>query len=351
MRLFLTTCALLLTAMPARAEPDYRAMTLAAVDLAVVPGYESFRDRAAALDRSAGEFCASPDARDLEPLRRAFHGAMDAWQSVQLVSYGPVEEFHRGQRVHFWPDKKGAGDRQMRQLLKDGTAEPLLGNRIAFASVAIQGLPALETLVFTDGDKLAGGADAAVRCQMVTAIAGNLARIGAELAGAWTGPKGYRTVLAQAGAPASPYADSRQAAAQLFNALHGHLEAVAEVKLAHPMGGAPEAARRQRAESWRSERSLRNITQNLQAVRAVIESALLPVLPQANAARLADALASAETAAQAVPGTLEGALETEAGWQAMATLKARVKDLGRALEAEAGAPLGMAVGFNGLDGD
>ncbi len=351
MRAFVILCLLTLASIPARAEPDYRGIALAAVDAVIVPGYRHFRDRSGDLDREAASFCAAPSSAGLDGLRGRFHATMDAWQRVQVIGFGPVEEFHRGQRVHFWPDKKNAGDRQMRQLLKERKAEVLEGPRVAFASVAIQGLPALEALLFDDGERLVAGEDAAFRCRVVAAIATNLAGIGDELVRAWTDSDGFRTRIADAGGPDSPYVDHRQAASQVFNALHGHLEAIAEVKLAHPMGDGVETARRQRAESWRSRRSLRNLVLNLEAVRAVARAAFAPALPESVAGSLTDALDAALAGAARVDGPMEAALERPEGWRALAEVKAKVKSVARVLEAQAGSALGMQVGFNALDGD
>lgn len=347
----LATAALaVLVAHPVHAaEPDYRAMALRAVDAVAVPAYARFGERAAALAKDAEAFCARPPGDDPAPLRARFHESMDAWQSVQVVGYGPVEEFNRGQRIHFWPDKKNSGDRQMRQLIKEGKAESLEGGRIAFASVAIQGLPALETLLFAEQGL--SGPDGAFRCRLVTAIGINLAHMGEAIVKAWDGPEGYRAKIDQAGGPASPYVDHRQAASQAFNAIHAHLEAVSEVKLAYPLGASADMARKQKAESWRSERSLRNIRLNLAAVRAMAQAALVPELTPDTAAQLMAAIDAAEASAAQVPGTLEAAIETEAGWKALGELKVKVKAIARVLEAKAGAELGLQVGFNALDGD
>lgn len=352
----LALAAVLSTAV--QAAPDYQALVLGVADGQIIPAAQQFRDKGGALRHAAQSFCAAPSPAGLEAVKAGFHETMDAWQAVQPSPFGPVDAFNRGQRVHFWPDKKSSGDRQMAQLLKERNADSLDPTRMAFASVAVQGLPALELLVFGEGnaDKLlAGGEDAAFRCRLATAIAVNLATMGAEIAGDWTKAEGFRSTLANAGQPTSPYTDHKQAAAQMFNAMHTQLEAVAEVKLARPLGTSPEDARALRAESWRSQRSLDNILRNLEAVKAMAEAGLLPALAAdgkpAAGQKLMAAFDDALAAGRSLGMPLEQAVTEPAGWKKLAALKAKTKEAGRILGTEVGPAIGLQLGFNGLDGD
>jgi predicted lipoprotein len=369
MRIVILAVLGLLAAPVAHAAPDHRAMAMAAVDGHMVPGYRHFHNRAEALQRGAAGFCAAPDSAGLAALRTDFHAAMDAWQGVQHVTYGPVEAFHRGQRIHFWPDKKNAGDRQMLALLKERKAEMLEPSRIALASVAVQGLPALEMLLFGEGQAdrlLVPGDEAAFRCRVLTAIAANVTIIGVELVADWTKSDGFRTAIDDAGSPTSPYLDHRQAASHLFNALHGQLQAIAEVKLGHPLGNGVDDARPGRSENWRSKRSLRNVAVNLKAMRATFVTAFSPALTGEANARFLAALDRAATAAQGgISTAAQGGISTAAqggismeegmitpdGWKRLSALKTDIKAAARQLEAEIGPALGLQIGFNALDGD
>ena len=327
---------------PAVAAPDYAALLAAAADGPMVSGYRQFQADAAGLEQAVRGFCAAPDAAGVDAVRGGFHAAMDSWQRVQWIGYGPVEAFHRGQRVQFWPDKKNAGDRQMLALIKDRKAEALEPNRIPFASVAIQGLPALEMLLFAESqaDKLlAGTEETAFRCKLLGGIANNLARIGGELVHEWEKPDGFVTTLKSIGVAAGPYADPRQAASQMFNALHGQLSAIAEVKLSYPLGANAGEARPNRAESWRARRSARNIELNLHAVRAAFGDRFVKSLDESRAA----------LAKLAAP--LEEEMTTPEGWARANAVKAKVKAAAQVLETDIANALDLQVGFNALDGD
>lgn len=357
MRVFIAALALLLPVSMAAAAPDYKAIELAALDGQIVPGFRRFADRATALHTAAEIFCSKPDIQGLSTLRAGFGDTMDAWQAIQHITFGPVEAFNRGQRVQFWPDKRNSGDRQLLAFLKERKAEGLNLAHLAVVSVAIQGLPALETLLFGEGqaDKLlAKNEDAAFHCRLVTLIPANLAAIGNDLTDEFGKPDGFRAAIEAAGTSASRYSDHRQAALQLFNALHGQLQAIAEVKLGYPLGDKADEARAGRSESWRSKRSLRNVQVNLEAVKATFTAAFAPALAaegkSEGAARFVTALDGAIATARKLP-PMEEAMTKAEGWKRLNALKAQVKTAARALETEAGAPLGLPVGFNALDGD
>jgi len=357
MRLPLLVVMGLAVASPAMAAPDYAPWLIQTAATPILGGYKSFQASAAQLEQSVQTFCTAPDTAALERVKGEFAATLASWQKVQWVSYGPVEAFHRGQRVQFWPDKKNAGDRQMLALIKDRKAETLEAHRIPFASVAIQGLPALEMLLFADSqaDKLlASPEETTFRCQLLSGIANNLNRVGGELVTEWEKPGGTVEIMRNIGGGNTPYADYRQAASQMFNALHGQLTAIAEVKLSYAMGANAEEARASRAESWRSKQSAANIGNNLQALRGVFVE-MTPLLAALGKQNQADKLIKAADDSLAALGQLKAPLEVEItsaeGWKRLAALKAKVKAVAQILETDIANSLELQVGFNALDGD
>lgn len=359
MRFRLMLMAGLLTASgSAWAAPDYAGILAAGADGPMIAGYRDFQAKVTLLDQGVQTLCTGATPASLEIARTGFHAAMDSWQKVQWIGYGPVEAFHRGQRVQFWPDKKNAGDRQMLALLKERNAEALEGNRIVFASVAIQGLPALETLLFDANQStklLEANDDGTLRCRLALGIAANLGRISGELVHDWSKPDGFANQVKNAGNGANPYADHRQAASQMFNALHAQLSAMAEVKLAYPLAASAAEARPGRAESWRSKRSARNVALNLDALRDTFTIAFAPALRAdgkgAAADRFLAALGEAQGAAAKLSTPMEESMGEAEGWSRLNGLKAKIKTAAQVLETDLAAALDLQVGFNGLDGD
>src|SRR5205823_7679797 len=94
--------------------------------------------------------------------RDAYRRTADAWTEIEFVRYGPISDDFRVDRLNYWPERKNATARGLAALLtKEGSAD-LAPARFAENSVAVQGLPALERLLFegTAPDFLGGSAKA-----------------------------------------------------------------------------------------------------------------------------------------------------------------------------------------------
>jgi predicted lipoprotein len=135
----------------ARAEADHAAIAKASLTQVIRPGYAAFADATGALEDKLDALCAQPSSDALSQAKDAFAAAVAAWSKVEIIRFGPVIEDHRFERLFFWPDPKGIGLRQIQDALakQDGAVtEP---NQLADKSVALQGLPALEYLLYGDG--------------------------------------------------------------------------------------------------------------------------------------------------------------------------------------------------------
>src|SRR3546814_19685235 len=107
---------------------------------------------------------------------------MDAWMAVQHLRFGPSLLFLRVDRVEFWPDKRGTVGRHLAQLLSDHDPQPLAPRVFAHGSVAVQGFPALERLLYESDDVVWM---TSFGCAVPCAIGGHLERIGAGLLEDW----------------------------------------------------------------------------------------------------------------------------------------------------------------------
>jgi predicted lipoprotein len=359
-----------LAAWPASAAPsdnDYRRLNEALVTGHIVPRYTRLAEATRGLAEHADHFCAGPTTAGFGPLRQAFEHAVDAWQGVQHVKFGPIELFMRKMRLAFWPDPRNAASRQLDELLASKDAGALTPEALARGNVAGQGLPALERLLYGEdaATKLTSGADAPFRCEAMRAIAGNLACMAADIRREWTeGGDAQARVMAQAGQAGNRYASPKEATLDLFKSLHAAVELVADHKLARPLGASAQAARPQLAEAWRSRRSLAAIRLNLAAAEAMYLgeggqkqslgfSAF--VRDTAGNAELDDLLrrAFAQTRATAagIGEPLEEAVLDPAERRKVAQLAREAAALKTLLAQRLTAALDIPIGFNALDGD
>lgn len=352
--------ALVLTAWPLQAGAqaiDYAGLNAAVVETYVLPRYEVFAERTAALDSSLEDACADGRLEAAESAA-AYNAAMDAWMDVQHLRFGPAMLFLRYDRLEFWPDKRGVVRRHLAQLLSERDPKALEPQTFANGSVAVQGFPALERLMFDSGESVR---TTPFGCRLVTAIGRNLKSIAAGLLADWRdGEDAYARVVEGAAGGNEKYFDTKEAALEFAKALRGALLLVEDYKLGHPLGDDPKAARAKRAESWRSSRSLRNIRHNLEAARALYQetgavsfSSLLRAQPQGAELDTAirGSLARLAAAVEAEPDSLAAALEAPDGWQRLDALRVEAGQLMQLLSGPLSQVLGLPIGFNSYDGD
>ncbi len=352
-------------AAPLRAEPapaDYRKLNAALIERHVVPRYRALAAATAVLSGNAKAFCKAPDAAGLASLKAVFLKGVDAWQGIQHVRFGPVDLFMRSMRMAFWPDPRDTAGRQLEQALQKRDKTAIDPKGFADHSVAVQGFPALERLLFDDGAEkalLAKDDAGAFRCAFAMAVAQNLKTVAADLVREWTeGDKAFSKVIADGNA--DPYRTPKEATLELFKCLHTAVELVADHKLKKPLGPVAKRARPKLAESWRSKHSLANVRTNLAAAEAMYlgegeDGFSAFVVGVAGNKDLDDllrrAFAQTRRTAESVKIPLAEAIIAKDERPKVERLQTEAAALKAILAKDLTAALGIPLGFNALDGD
>ena len=360
----LLASALSVTTSAAAAIDDtaYRRVNESLVQHHIVPRYVRFAEASDALRGAAVSFCAAPNAAGLDTLKTAYARANDAWQDIQHVRFGPVELFMRSQRIDFWPDPRDTAGRHLGELLARG--EVLDVQALARGSVAVQGFPALERLLYDPGASealLAADAGAKTRCGMLVSISENIAGMSADVAREWTsGEAAFAVAIANAGQPGARFAAVKDATQALLSCLNTAVELVAERKLPPVLGKSADTAQPGLAESWRSGRSLDNIRRNLEAAQAMYlgeggGEGFSALVIAAGDKKLDDlvrrAFQQTIATAQSIKGPLAEAVRDPARRPAVEKLARETKALRTLIAQRLTAAIGVALGFNSMDGD
>ncbi len=337
MRHFALCLALALPAAAAAQEAQQTVET--AIDTHILPRYEALAEAGGALQDAAADDCA-PDA---PALREAYQDAFDAWISASHLRFGPSERNDRAFALAFWPDTRGITPRTLRELIAD--ADPVVKTPEEFAkvSIAARGLYALEYLLFDPDIKALG--DTAYRCALTRAITADISGIAESILTDWQ--NGYADAMRSPG-EGSPYRTPEEAVQELFKALAYGLEFTEDTRLGRPLGTFDQP-RPTRAEAWRAGRPLRNVILSLEALADLggILAARDPVLAEdlqaAFAAALSDAEALDDPDFAGVSDPLKR-VRIESLQQSIGQVRDIVQD-------RLGPELGVASGFNALDGD
>lgn len=334
----LSLCLAILMPVTATAQSEAD-ITAAIVDDHILPRYAALVVETMALAEVADSSCQPGDPA----LQAAFHDAFDAWIAVSHITFGPAETDGRYFALSFWPDTRSMTGRSLSTLIAD--ADPIVSTAEDYAtvSVAARGFYALEFLLF-DPEVSTAGEDA-YRCALVQAITADIAATAAQIEADWTGT--FAALMRGAGSN-DRFQSPDEALRVLFGSLTTGLEFTADLRLGRPLGtfDAPRAAR---AEARRSGRSLRHVELSLQSLADLADRLATgdPGLRQALADRFDIALDNAAR----LDDPIFAGVDDPQGRLRVEALQQRVQEVRDLVSNELGPKLGVAAGFNSLDGD
>jgi predicted lipoprotein len=279
--LWVTLIAVSLWACPAHAEADHGAIAKAALTQVIRPGYDALEKAAAALEGKVKDLCGTPSEKALQDAKTAFAAVVAAWSQVQILRFGPVTQDHRFERLLYWPDPKGLGQKQVLQALDKQDQSVTVADTLADKSVALQGLPALEFLLYGDGSEALGNAggepdlkegdtldegqtNTAFRCSFASSIATNIQRIAQDVAEGWRDGSDFAKAFLSPTPDSSLYHTPKEVTLELFKAFTAGIELVRDQKLAKPLGASAEEAKPRLAAFWRSGLAFRNMAGNVE---------------------------------------------------------------------------------------
>lgn len=328
------------------APPDPGPLAVKVIETAILPRYDTLAAATGAQAEGWRAACSDGDfAAEAESLKAAFQNASDAWSAVEFVTTGPISISLRPDRVFFAPDRRNAVAKALAELTEKAKSGALSAETMRSVSVAAQGFPALERILYEPGE-----GEPAARCRVGVAIAENLSDIASSVVTEWKSPDGPLAKLKAGQGDPVHFADPAQAAARLMTDLAGGVQRVNDLKLFPVLGADVDAARPKAVEGWRSGRSARAIRVTTDSLVQMVKVFAEAAPPDAAKPTLKD-FAAAQAAVAKLPDDLGPAAadpkRRKLLERAVATLKTAQADLAKTL-----APaLGIALGFNALDGD
>ncbi|WP_454748683.1 imelysin family protein [Ciceribacter selenitireducens] len=326
-----------------------------AVDGFIRPGYHRFRDASAALETDLRALCAAPSGDALDVARGAFDDTVAAWSTIEIIRVGPVIEANRFERILFYPDRKSTGLKQVQAILAKPDESATSVETLKDKSVAMQGLGALEFVLFgTGSDGLVEEKDG-FRCRYGAAIAGNLVRLGGELAEAWDKPDGIQAAWKHPGPENPEFRDGREAITALLGILVHGAEAIRDQRIETFYKGEENNTFPKQAIYWRSGNTFTAIRGNIEGLRSLMkESGMVDLLNDDSRSIVSsiDFVAkSLVRVADDINPDVEAAVSDPAERAKLDFLLLNSKDLILRLNNDYGGAIGLAAGFSFSDGD
>ncbi|MBU2486388.1 MAG: peptidase M75, Imelysin [Alphaproteobacteria bacterium] len=360
-RLLICLVALLVSAAVARADQDAARLPIGPVLQRMLaeyvrPGYAEFNAAATSLKTSVAALCENPTDESLKAARAAFRGAVESWSRMEWLRLGPVMSENRLERILFFPDRKGTGRKQVEAAIASRQKDVTEVATLAGQSVAMQGLGALEFILFGSGSDALAAAEASHRCAFARAAASNLVDMSNEIIDGWQdGTALVETFLKPA--PGNPLFRTDQEALNLLlgQMIHG-LEAIRDTRVnAFLDRENPGHDRPRSALFWRSGMTLPSIRANLEGLETLFNESGIEIVSKDSAPRLADAIRfefrqAIRTARdlEAPVGDLLADPETR---EKLVYLDYAIKIIIARLDQEFAQAGGLAVGFSFGDGD
>lgn len=335
----------------------YAQVNAALVTGHVVPAYTALNAATDALAGVTHSYCAGDGSYSLDRVQTAFRDASRAWMGAEHLGFGPAEFSMRNLRMNFWPQARGkVHDAVAAALAPDADADAE-AKPVDQRSFALQGLPAMEYLVFASPQLAAGTS----RCDLAVAVSANMQVIAADILAEWTGgDTPYSRTATSAGPGNAAYPAAADVTLDLFRSLHDGLQRISALKLDPALGKDAASARPALAEATLSGNGLDNIRQNLAALEVLYlgrNDDGLTQLVRMNTddpkldALMRKAFQQTRATADSVMLALPLAVSDPAERPKLEKLSTQIRAL-RQISAERLAPaLKLSVGFNSLDGD
>ena len=349
----------LLILLPATATPaktiDAQVIVSQATEAFVRPAYKEFHAATKALHEGLDDLCAQPSGSSLGNARHAFSRAVAAWSQVEIIRFGPVTQDNRLERILFWPDRKGIGLKQVQKLLASEDASAADAGELQGKSVALQGLGALEFLLFaTDAEGLAQNSGT-FRCAYGAAIAKNLDKIADALEAQWADPNGFAGNWSKPGPDNPLYHNDDEALTELLEVFVNGLELVRDQRLGGFLGKSHEDDRPRQAAFWRSGNTANGLAGNIRGMKALFDaSGIAATLPDEKrwiVQSIDFEFGNAINAATAVEGPIAEALDEPKQRSKLAYFGLVTSSLSELFGTRLAGELGLTAGFSSLDGD
>ncbi len=303
---------------------------------------------AKALKSAVASYCHSQQQDALAAAQNQWRNLMQQWMQVVVLQFGPLMEEDRRLRIQAWPMRPGLMEKQVRRLLKHADSVTL--GTIKEASVVVQGLPALEYLLFEKSSPISQV------CPVTLAIADHLIEQTGILQKAWTGD-----FLAEFTESADP-AGIENNVDEFLNGLVTALQQISRRKLKDPLqlNLNNKEGKLKELESFYSRNSLTNIRSNVAALDLYLNGGdgyglddyQQAVDPEGVTAHLInDQLREIQTSLNGFTQPLESAIGNQKQRRELRKLHQQLVELQFQLESQLFKQLGITRDFNSEDGD
>ena len=299
--------------------------------------------------------CAEPGVERLEAARETFGALVTDFGRASVLRFGPLAAESRIERLFFWPDPRGIALRQVQGVLAKADDTAARQETLAEKSAALQGIPALEFVLFGSGSEQLASSDGAFRCAYAAAISRNIGLIAAETLNGWSADTVFASSFTAPSVDAEIYRSAQEVDGEIVKAMSTALQFLGAAELRPPLGETPAKANGRRAPLWRSDMTFALARARLGGVQALLDASGYAETVPSDQAYALDSLrfelntASTQLGEIGLPAEAAFADEAARGHMTVALLALdHARDI---VSEDLSVALGLTMGFNALDGD
>jgi len=362
MRNFLLVFGLLCTWSPMANAQSAAPIIDAIVSDIVIGGYVSAEAAAGKNTANIRLLCETPSTARLANARTSFSNLVIAWSRIEMIRFGPARSENRFERLYFWPDRRRRGRKQVMALIAKSRTDPLAMEDLRQKSVAVQGLTALERVLYAkDSNRFAEPEN--TLCPLAFAIAQSIETTLGEIVKGWSGNDGYGATMTKPGPQNPIYRNQNEVLQEILRAASEQIQIVSNLKIGSVISDTPAKAKPKRAPFWVSGLTLATLDANLDAVeRLFSETGFEAALPDDQTWLVQSLVFEINQARKVIRELMEdGRRWIDASGTALVKdarvhqrlAYSRIPLTGSVSVLTEGMPeaLGLTLGFNSLDGD
>ncbi|WP_419914378.1 imelysin family protein [Hoeflea sp.] len=320
-----------------------------------VPAYGNFSEQTTALHGTIEQLCTEPSDQQVTTARQGFRDVVEAWSAVSIARIGPIMEQNRLERLLFWPDRRGIGLRQVQALIAKQDPSATNPEDLSKKSVAVQGLAALEFVLFAEGSETLAQIPGGFRCRFALAISANVESIASDLFLEWQAPDGFADKWQRPDPDNALYRNEKESLSALTSLFANQLEYFEAVEIGAFLGVTPDKDNPRRALFRRSDSTLMSLRTGFDAFRDLYNQSHLPDLLAGEHKWIDDAIVfgfrHGGASLDSLSGSAAAIVEDPDARAKLAYVRTVVRGLGGNFGIDMTAALGLTSNFSSLDGD
>lgn len=321
----------------------------------IQPSYANFERQTSLLVDKTQELCGQPSGIQLTATQEQFAKVATTWSHIEWLRVGPVMSENRLERVLFYPDRKSTGLRQVQRALGKQDETVLETSSLAKKSVAMQGLGALEFILFGTGFETLLENKYQYRCLYGLAISKNLHQIALEIEDGWQ----IGSVFADSWIAPDPdnplFRNDFEALNRVIGTIIHGLEAQRDARIGAFLKDDAEKDRPKSALLWRSELSLAMIAGGLTGLTNMYQiSDLADFIPEDQSWLKSSMMFELEQSirtAETFSGSVLSLLQDIKSRERLVYLDLAIDFAIKRLDGAVAPALGLQAGFSFGDGD